>query len=276
MRIAISNVAWNADEDIQIAGVLARFGVDAIDVAPTKYFPDPTMASDADVSRIRRFWADRGVEITGMQSLLFGGVGLNIFGSAESRNATLDRLSAVCRIAAMLGASRLVFGSFKNRDRSGLDDAIALDMVVSFFQRLAEIAHSNGVFICLEAVPKRYGANFMTTTAEAAHVVAVVDRAAIRLHLDTGTMAVNGEEPRDIVRKFAHLIGHVHASEPDLAPIGDRGADHSGTALALAQHLPGHVVSVETFATENESHIIAVERSLAAAVRHYRDNGAIN
>ena len=38
MRLAISNIAWDVSEDENIARLLNRSGVDAIDVAPAKYF----------------------------------------------------------------------------------------------------------------------------------------------------------------------------------------------------------------------------------------------
>jgi len=273
MRIAISNIAWDVSEDDDVAALLARFGVDAIDVAPTKYFPDPFVATKSEIAEVRDAWARRGVEITGMQSLLFGAAHLNIFGAAEICVATRRRLEAVIRIGEGLSATRLVFGSFKNRDRSRLSDEAALQSAASFFRSVGDVARDHGVVICLEPVPAEYGANFMTTTAEAAHVVAVTDHPAIRLHLDTGTMAVNGENPRDVIRKHAHLVGHVHASEPNLAPVGDDGADHRAVARALAQFLPDQVVSIEMLAPTQESRFASIERALARAVHDYRDCG---
>ena len=41
MKFAISNIAWDADEDEAMVVLLHRFGVNAIDIAPGKYFPDP-------------------------------------------------------------------------------------------------------------------------------------------------------------------------------------------------------------------------------------------
>jgi hypothetical protein len=52
-----------------------------------------------------------------MQALLFGTTGLNVFGDNKSQEAMLEHLRAVCRIGAGLGATKLVFGSPKNRDR---------------------------------------------------------------------------------------------------------------------------------------------------------------
>jgi sugar phosphate isomerase/epimerase len=272
MRLAISNIAWDAVEDEAIVKLLHRFGVDAIDVAPGKYFSEPAKATDEDIVHIRNWWSERGIEITGMQALLFGTTGLNVFGLPEVQDAMLQHLTAVCRIGGALGAKRLVFGSPKNRDRSGLSDQVAMDMAVSFFRRLGDIAQNHGVIICLEPNPTCYGANFMTTSAETAQVVDRIAHPAVWMQLDTGAVAINGEDPAAVLQDYAAFIGHVHASEPDLLPLGDGGTNHGQMFAALKQHLPDHVVSIEMLATGNEPHEASIERALNVAIRHYRNN----
>jgi len=269
MRLAISNIAWDIPEDEAIAGVLRRHGFDAIDVAPGKYFPEPGRAADAEIARVRQWWDERDIEITGMQALLFGTSGLNLFGPAEVRAAMLRHLGAVCRIGAGLGATRLVFGSPKNRDRSGLDDQAALATATVFFRQLGDLARSWGVVICLEPNPPCYGANFMTTSAETARVVRQADHPSIRMQFDTGALAINGEDPVAVLQDSWPLIGHIHASEPDLLPLGDGGTDHAGMAAALADRLPEQVVSIEMLATRDKPHLLSVERALTVAIRHY-------
>jgi len=272
MRLAISNIAWDAAEDEAIAQLLHRFDVDAIDVAPGKYFPDPAKTTDEDIARVKSWWGDHGIEITGMQALLFGTIGLNVFGLPESQNAMLQHLAAVCHIGAGLGAVRLVFGSPKNRDRAGLSDQEAVDMAAPFFRRLGDIAQSYGVLICLEPNPTCYGANFMTSSAETAQVVGQIAHPAVRMQLDTGALSINCEDPVAVLQDCAHLIGHIHASEPDLLPLGDGGTDHGKVVAALEQYLPNHVVSIEMLATKNEPHAVSIERALTVAIRHYRNN----
>lgn len=273
MRLAISNIAWDISEDQAILTLLQRFGVDAIDVAPGKYFPLPGKATDEDIARVKNWWFERGIEISGMQALLFGTTGLNVFGPPESQDAMLQHLTAVCRIGAALGAKRIVFGSPKNRDRSGLTDQETMDVAVSFFRRLGDIAQSYGVVICLEPNPPCYGANFMTTSIETAEVVRRISHVAVRMQLDTGALTINGEDPVTVLQDFAPLIGHVHASEPDLLPLGDGGTEHAKVAAALKQHLPNHVVTIEMLATKNEPHEVSIERALTVAIQHYRNNG---
>jgi D-psicose/D-tagatose/L-ribulose 3-epimerase len=271
MRLAISNIAWDISEDEDIAKLLKQYGIDAIDIAPGKYFPVPAKATDEEIARVKNWWAIRGIEITGMQALLFGTSGLNVFGPQESQETLLQHLFAVCRIGAGLGATRVVFGSPKNRDRTGLNDVQVMEIAIPFFNHLGDVAQSYGVTICLEPNPPCYGANFMTTSAETAEVVKQITHPAIRMQLDTGALAINTEEPFEVLQNSSMLIGHIHASEPDLVPLGDGATNHAAMAAAVLQQLPGHVVSIEMLATKNEPHRVSIERALRVAIQHYRN-----
>lgn len=269
MRLAISNIAWDVAEDEQVAALLQLHGIDAIDIAPGKYFPDPRASTHADIDRVAAWWRERGIAITGMQALLFGTSGLNVFGDATSQQAILDRLDGVCRVAGRLGATRLVFGSPKARDRSGLTDEQTDAIAVAFFRRLGDVAKQHGVIICLEPNPASYGCNFMTHSADAGRIVAMVAHPAIRMQLDTGAIAANDEDPEKVIRDYADLIGHVHASEPELATLGDRGTDHATIGALVARYLPQHVVTIEMLGG-SERHTVAIERAIGVAISNYR------
>lgn len=270
MRLAISNIAWDIAEDEAVAALLQRYKVDAIDIAPAKYFPQPGKATAAEMLRVRDWWGTRGIEISGMQALLFGTTGLNVFGDPVSQDALLHHLAAVCRIGAGLNALKVVFGSPKNRDRSGLNDTRTMAMAVSFFRRLGDIAGEHGVTICLEPNPACYGANFMTTSAETAELVTLIAHPAIRMQFDTGALTINGEDPATVLQEAAGLIGHIHASEPNLLPLGDGATDHTKMFTALMQHLPKQLLTIEMVATQNEPHLVSIERALCVAIQHYR------
>jgi sugar phosphate isomerase/epimerase len=270
MRLSISNIAWDTAQDPAIARVLQRLAIDAIDVAPGKYFPEPASATARDIAAVRAQWAGHGIEIVGMQALLFGTQGLNVFGSANSQTALLQHLSEVCRIGAGLGATRVVFGSPKNRDRSGLSDAQVELIAVPFFRSLGDIAQQHGVTLCLEPNPPCYGANFMTTSEQTAQVVRQVDHPNIRMQLDTGALTINGESVHQVLAADAALIGHIHASERDLLPLGDGDTPHEDMAAAIGRYLPDHIVTVEMLAANNEPQETCIERALHVAIHNYR------
>lgn len=270
MRLSISNIAWDPAEDTEIAKLLKNYHINAIDIAPSKYFSNFFTTGKSEIVAIKNYWLDHGIELVGMQSLLFGTQGLNIFGSPSVQAALLKHLAAVCRISAILGISRLVFGSPKNRDRTGLGDEEALTQAIDFFRRLGNIALHEGVVFCLEPNPICYGSNFMTSSCETAQVVMHVNHPAIRMQLDTGALLINDESIDSLLNKHAHLIAHIHVSEPGLVPLGDLTTNHSVLFHALKKHLPNHIASIEMLATKNEPHTVSIERALIHAITHYR------
>ena len=272
MRVAISNLAWDVSIDEDIATLMKLYDVDAIDVAPGKYFPIIKTASDSDIASIREWWADKGIAITGMQALLFGTDGLNLFGERAIQESMLAQLEAICRIGAGLGATRLVFGSPKNRDRLALSDEQVRGIAVAFFRRLGDIADRNGVMFCLEPNPTCYGANFMTNSSETAQIVMDIDHPSIRMQFDTGALTINDEDPCQVIAEFKDLIGHVHASEPNLVILGDGETDHGKMADALRTSLPEQIVSIEMLPPQNEHSLVAVERALKVAIGNYRNS----
>jgi D-psicose/D-tagatose/L-ribulose 3-epimerase len=146
-------------------------------------------------------------------------------------------------------------------------------VAIRFFRKLGDIASRHGVVICLEPNPPCYGANFMINSADTARIVVAVAHPAIRMQLDTGALTINGEEPATVLQNSATLIGYIHASEPDLVPLGDGGTDHARVAACLRQRLPEHIVTIEMLATKSEPHLVSIERALGVAIRHYRNDG---
>lgn len=246
MPLAVSNIAWPAADQPAVLAALRGLGVTAVEVAPTKLFPDPAAATPADIDAARRHFADHGFSIVAAQSLLFGKPELTLFDTADARDATLDYLARVLAVCGRLGAGACVFGSPKNRRRGAMPESDASDIAVSFFRRLAARAADAGTTVVLEANPPRYGADFVTRAADAVSLVRAVDHAAFRLHLDTACMALAGD---DIAATFAtgyELLGHFHVSEPDLAAPGGGGAiDHAAFAVELRRRGYSGWVSVE-------------------------------
>jgi sugar phosphate isomerase/epimerase len=255
MRISISNIAWDPSEDEEMVELLHRYDVDAIDVAPGKYFPKPAEARAGDIARVRHWWEEKGISIVGMQSLLFGTSGFNVF--SPSRESMLAYLTGVCRVAGGLGSTRLVFGSPRNRDRSGCSDTETEEIACAFFGRLGDIAQREGVQICLEP------------NSETAKMVRLIDHPSVGMQFDTGALCLNKEDPMKVLSDCSDVIRHIHASEPNLVPLGDGGTDHASMARAAQRYIPDHIVTIEMRATQEEPHLKSIERALQVAKQHY-------
>ncbi len=265
MKLAVSNIAWPREQDAAVAEVLRAHGITGVEIAPTKAWPDPAAATDAEVDAYRRSWNERGLKVVAAQALLFGHPELTIFESAEVRQRTLDHLSRVVRACARAGAKALVFGSPKNRRIGPLAAREVQEVARQFFRRLGEVAAEAGTSVVMEANPPQYGADFVTRAADAVELVRAVDHPGFRLHLDSACMALAGDPVRETFDAGFPLLRHAHVSEPNLAvPGGASVVDHAAFAGELAARRYAGWVSLEM----REPEPFTLD-ALAAAVRWF-------
>lgn len=267
-QISISNIAWDTSLDEEVAQKLSSMGIRCIDIAPGKYFQNFKETTDSQISIVKKIWEDRGFSIIGMQSLLFGTKGLNLFAEKEIQQKMLEHLDHVCRIGSILGATKLVFGSPKNRDRTGLSDISAEEMALQFFYQLGEIAKKNGVVICLEPNPSCYGANFLTGTWETYDFVSKLNHPNIRLQFDSGTFFINKEDI-EIVGQVKNLIGHVHISEPNLSALGTADVNHQLLGRELNDFVTGLPRTIEVLTNRSENILGDIVKSVNIAKCNY-------
>jgi sugar phosphate isomerase/epimerase len=168
----------------------------------------------------------------------------------------------------------VVFGSPKNRLRGALPSDEANELAADFFREIGDHAAARGVTLCIEANPRDYGCDFVTTTDEAVALCRLVGHPGIRVNGDLGGMTMSGEDPRSSVVAAGELLAHFHASEPNLAELG-AGADHARAALALAAIGYRRWVSIEMRppAPGGENAVDAVERAVRLARRAYGSKG---
>lgn len=272
MNISISNIAWDIKDDDAVCSLLQRHQIRAIDIAPGKYFPDPKTASDKDILAVRSYWESQGISLVGMQSLLFGTQGLNLFDEQSVQQEMLEHLQAVSHVAAGLGITRLVFGSPKNRYRPDISDEETRAIAHHFFTLLGDMAREEGVVICLEPNPECYGANFMTSSAETAEMVRLINHSAIKMQLDTGAIAINHENVAQVISVNEDIIGHVHLSEPNLIPLGRSEVNHADVAAVLNRLLPQRIATIEMLVPKNENALTTIDESLSFVTKLYRNS----
>jgi D-psicose/D-tagatose/L-ribulose 3-epimerase len=266
MKLAVSNIAWPADQDAAVAALFGELGVSGLEVAPTKVWPRPLEATDAQLDAYRGFWESRGIRIIAAQSLLFGRPDFSLFESIEGRERTLEYLCRMVRLCTRLGAEALVFGSPKNRRVNDHPVEVIRPAAVDFFSRLGEAAAAAGTAVVLEANPPEYGADYIVRAAEAVELVRAVNHPGFRLHLDTACMTLAGDDPAVLIESVLPLLRHFHVSEPHLAPVSTGAVRHEAFASQLRRLRYPHWVSIEM----REGAPSAIE-AVRSAVRFTRD-----
>jgi len=215
MKIAFSNLAWAPKHDVEVRALLVANGISAIELAPTKIWPDINGVKDAELAAYRSFWNAAGIQIVALQSLLFNLPPANIFDSS-GQILILERLKVVAHMAERLGAKTLVFGSPKQRLRGALAPKEAARLARDFFTRAAQVAASYDVRIGLEPNPHEYGCDFILNSREALDLIEAVGDPHFSLHLDTGCAALAGERPESIILSGEKVV-HTHLSAFKLA-----------------------------------------------------------
>ena len=217
-RLAISNIAWAAENDDAAYDLMHRLGFVGLEIAPTRVFPEnPYDQIDAAANWSRKLNAEQGFVVPSMQSIWYGRKE-NIFASDADRKALLDYTRSAIDFAAACGISNLVFGCPRNRnmpENANPNDAI------TFFGDIARYASECGCVIGLEANPPIYNTNYINETAQALDVIEQVSQPGLMLNLDLGTVIANGES-LEILKNRVSVIHHVHVSEPGLKVIEKR------------------------------------------------------
>jgi D-psicose/D-tagatose/L-ribulose 3-epimerase len=249
MKLAISNIAWDAAEQSALLPALTTAGVTGIEIAPTKIWPDWTGATAEAARTLREDLAGRGFAVPALQSILFGRPNLTVFGDPSG---LVDHIAAVAELAGALGARVMVFGSPRNRLRGLLGSAEAMRQAVSVFRDIGVVCQAAGTCLAIEANPAAYGGDFLLTWREAADLVAQIDHPGIGLHLDTACTIMAGDDPVEAAAACAGRIRHFHVSAPQLGPVGleDDNIDHPRIAAALRTGGYGGWISIEMRRTE--------------------------
>lgn len=267
MKLAVSNIAWDASEDAAVLELCARLGVTGVEVAPTRLWPDFRGATPEAAAEQRAWFRERGFEVPALQSLLFGRPELRLFGEPEVQAQLLAHLTNVAELGRGLGARALVFGSPKNRDRGNLSPEQAKDAAAELLSRVGAACAERGVALCLEPNPGVYACNFLTHWYEVAELVERVASPGLAVHLDAACIALEGDDPCEAVRRSAGRIAHFHVTEPNLQDFTAPSLDHAAIGRSLREAGYAGWLSIEM--RRSQDPLRSVERAVSFVLQHY-------
>ncbi|CAN5369781.1 hypothetical protein BH10PSE13_BH10PSE13_11260 [soil metagenome] len=239
MRLAVSNIAWPADQRDAAYALLCERGISGLEIAPGLLLAgasDPFEPSARELEEALAPVRAAGLQLVSMQSLLFGVTGAALFGTAAEREALQRAMQRALALAQRLGIPNLVFGSPRQRAIPvGLDRARAEAIAIDTFRGLGDAAVAADTRIAIEPNAATYGTNFLNRIEEAEAFVRLVDHPGIALNFDIGALHNQGDFERigPIAQAAADCIAHVHFSEAGLtaAPADSKQAAQALLAL---------------------------------------------
>ncbi|MFB5674641.1 sugar phosphate isomerase/epimerase family protein [Paenibacillus terreus] len=269
MKVSISNIAWNMDEQEEVLSLLDQNNIKGIEIAPTKFWENPLDCDTDTLVEFKRDWDRKGIQLVAMQSLLFGQNTLSLFTTKKAREKMTSYLKGIISLAGQIGIEALVFGSPKNRVAGNLSKSERFNIAVPFFEDLAEYALNKNVFFCIEPNPIHYGCDFITNSDEGIELVQAVNHQGFQLHLDAGTLSLNNENVEEVIEKSSPYLKHFHISEPFLDKVSTGVSPHHRIAKALKSSGYQRWVSIEMRNEPEQSNVSNVEQALTFALETY-------
>ena len=242
MKLSLSNLAWERENDKTISKILTNFNISTIDLVPTKYLKNVKDTNIKELNSIRKFWFSKGFSIYGMQSIFYG-CNDNLFENDISRYNLLEHFKHICKIGSFFGAQALVFGSPKNRFAL-YNQKKNKNIYRKFFYQLGEVARLHDLKLCLEPNPRVYKCNFMTNMVESYNVISNVNHPNIKMQLDIGAMIINKEQV-ELINEFQNHISHIHISEPYLKAFGENLNYHKKVSDILYKNFYDRTICLE-------------------------------
>ena len=233
MPLAVSNIAWDPHDDGEIFPLLRMLGVEGVEVAPTKIWPDWIGVSAQSGSQFAALMASEGFRVPSLQAIVYGLPNLLLFGNKIQRKALVEHIKLVADLASAMGAEKLVFGAPKNRLKGSLGFADAFQQASEVFLEIAEVCHDRGACFCIEPNPREYGCDFITNSKDAIRLIQQVRHPGFGLHLDSAAMTLAGEDVEESIRLSGKAICHYHASEPMLSDFSSVRVNHFAAGRSL-------------------------------------------
>lgn len=240
-------------------GFVTQLGMDheaALDAAADCGFDFVELMLDGAGER-RRLAGDDGVDVDDFRDLLaardldllvhlpFGGIDL---GSPfeHVREGSVRELTATLDTAAALGAEKAVVHPTTNAWGPAWDGDDLRANVVESVLELDEHAHSQGVELCAENIPRSVFRTHEFST--------LLDETDVSMTLDTGHARMDGRDSAGIAAfadRFAHRISHLHLNDTRQAkdehlPFGAGDIDFAAIFDALGDGWDG-TLSLEVF-----------------------------
>ncbi len=240
MKLSISNIAWDKENDENMYEYLTQNGFEAIEIAPTRIFSEAPYEKISEAQEFaKQLKQNYHIAISSIPSIWYGKKE-RLFENKEERENLIQYTRKAIDFAKAIECHNLVFGCPKNRNINTKED---IKIAIQIFKEIGEYAKAKDTIFSIEPNPTIYNTNFINTTKEAFDLVKEINCEAIKVNVDIGTMIENNENI-DVLEGHYHEINHIHISEPNLEKIQKR-LIHKELGRKLKQNDYQNYVSIE-------------------------------
>jgi sugar phosphate isomerase/epimerase len=210
MNLAVSNLAWDTTNELQIFKHLNSFGINKIEGVLSKLGNWDTIDSKKIVE-YKNYLNSNSIEINSLQSIFYN-TGIN---DIKETNKIISHIEKLISLSEILGVNVLVFGSPNLRKTfNGIDEYL-----VELFYKIDSLLINTDIELSIEPNMKEYGGDFFTKIKDIVSFIEDNNFKKIKTMIDTHNLDGEGDDICKCFIKHKNLINHIHVSEKKLSPI---------------------------------------------------------
>lgn len=263
-KLCVSNICVDTVSQIQLAGILKLYGIQNIQVAPTKLI----LWNEIDKINLD-VYKSFGLNVYSFQSITYTLNHLNIF-DKPTQGELLVHLKKVIDCAHNNNVNVLVFGCPKNRFILKQDFISNVNTFVDFFKKLGLYLIDKNVIICLENNSTEYGCNFMNTIEQCAKVVKQINHPNIKMMVDLGNAIMENDDDWNQLAKYNDIIYNVDISQPHMKDFSRINVNvHNEFQKQLQQMSYPNMINLEMIIKDKDEELNVLGKSLKTFIQVY-------
>jgi D-psicose/D-tagatose/L-ribulose 3-epimerase len=217
MNLAVSNLAWDKNENGIVFKELKNNGIENIEGVLTKIEEWPNLSDDV-LKEFKTILDSENIKIPSIQSIFYGVKVENL----HDTDSVITHVNQLIRCCNILDVKTMVLGSPTLRTLNNE----STNVLIPTLKLLDEILVDNKMEMCLEPNAKIYGGHYFYTIEEIIKFLSNLNLKNIKTMIDTHNLVLENVDPCESLEKYYELIGHIHISEPNLGPLSDFDLHH--------------------------------------------------
>lgn len=211
MKLALSNFAWDLDENESIFNTLSSIGIENIEGVLTKINNWDSL-EESELIEYKELLNRHSFKIESIQSIFYG-----VSCDDLSDYKTIDHYIKLIECCKILGVKVMVLGSPSLRKNvNGWYDNLS-----NILKKVDNMLEGTGIELSIEPNTKSYGGEYFHTVSEIVDFIVSNDFKNIKTMVDTHNVKLEGLDPLNDLRTHIKHINHIHISEPKLNKLSD-------------------------------------------------------
>ena len=207
MKLALSNLAWDYKESIDIFNFIKKNNINNIECVLTKIDDWSNLNSDL-INEYSNFINGYGIKTNSMQSLFFG---LDI-NSLNDYEIIVNHIDNLINYSKILGINTMVFGSPNLRKKYiGWEGDL-----IRLFNVIDSMLDYTNINMVIEPNASIYGGEYFLTLDEIIGFIEHNKFVNIKTMIDTHNLILENNDPVIELLKYKDYIKHIHISEKNL------------------------------------------------------------